>query len=96
MRVLVSGAQTGGRYAVVELHERCDIEHPLHLHTREDQFIYILEGHVTVHLGEEKLDCPAGSSVVLPQGREHTLRVESREARLLVFLLPAWRTPTRN
>jgi hypothetical protein len=38
---------------------------------------------------EEPLDAPAGSCLRLPRGGEHTCRVETEEARLLVFLLPA-------
>jgi quercetin dioxygenase-like cupin family protein len=89
MRVIVSGNETGGRYSLVELRERQGGARPLHLHTREDQFIYVLEGRVTVFLGEEEHDCPVGSYAVLPRGREHTFRVQSPDARLLILMFPA-------
>ena len=89
VRVVVSGAETGGRFAVVETRERRGGEPPLHVHTREDEFVYVLEGHMTIHRGEERLDCPAGTGVLLPRGCEHTFALESAEARLLALLLPA-------
>ena len=89
VRVLVSGADTGGRYALIETRERRGGEPPLHAHTNEDEVVYVLAGRVTVWVGEERRDCPTGTCVLLPRGGEHTFQVESGEARLLVLLLPA-------
>ncbi len=44
---------------------------------------------MTVYLGAAHRNCPAGTGLLLPRGHEHTFRVESEEARLLVVLLPA-------
>ena len=87
--VPVAGEETGGRFALVETRQQRGDGPPRHVHTREDEVVYVLEGRLTVYLGEEPLDAPAGTCVLLPRGGEHTYRVESEEARLLVFLLPA-------
>ena len=89
VRVPVAGEATGGRFALIETRARRGDGPPRHLHTREDEVVYVLEGRLTVYRGEEPLDAPAGTCVLLPRGGEHTYRVESEEARLLVFLLPA-------
>ena len=89
VRVPVAGEATGGRFALVETRARRGEGPPRHVHTREDEVVYVLEGRLTVYAGEEPLDAPAGSCVLLPRGGEHTYRVESEEARLLVLLLPA-------
>jgi quercetin dioxygenase-like cupin family protein len=89
VQVVVSGAETGGRFALLTTHTQRGGEPPLHAHSREDEVVYVVEGHVTVYVGDEQRDCPAGACVVLPRGREHTFRVESGSARLLVLLLPA-------
>ena len=89
VRVVVSGADTDGRFALLETRERPGDEPPLHAHTREDEVVYVLEGRVTVSVGGERRDCLTGAAVLLPRGREHAFRVESGEARLLVLLLPA-------
>ena len=87
--LLVRGEDTGGRFALVESVESRGCEPPFHLHNREDELVYVLEGRVSFHLEGERLDCPAGTCVLLPKGREHTYVVESGQARLLVMLLPA-------
>ena len=89
VRVVVSGEETGGRYAVVETVERPGSERPLHLHTREDELVYVLQGRAAFYKGDEDLRCGPGDRVLLPRGCEHTFRVESDEARLLVLLTPA-------
>ncbi len=88
-RVVVSGDETGGRFALVETLERRSAEPPLHLHTREDEFVYVLAGCVTFCRADRDLRRGPGDGVLLPRGCEHTYRVESGEARLLVLLVPA-------
>lgn len=87
--VLVSGAQTGGRYAIIEARERQGSESPRHVHSREDEFIYVLDGCLTFHEHGSQRDYCAGSWLYLPRGSEHAFTVESGEARLLVLLSPA-------
>ena len=87
--VLVAGEETAGRFALVETRERRDAIPPCHVHAREDELVYVLEGHVVFAVGDETVDAPAGTCVLLPRGGEHTFRVESAEARLLVLVTPA-------
>ena len=89
MKLLATADETGGRFAVLESLELRGQGPPLHVHTREDELVYVLEGLVTFHKGGQRLPCPAGTSVLLPRGCEHAYRVESGEARLLVILAPA-------
>jgi quercetin dioxygenase-like cupin family protein len=89
VRVVVSGAETSGRFALITAHAQRGNEPPLHTHSREDEMIYVVEGRVTVYVGDAHHDCPAGTCMMLPREREHTYRVESGSARLLVLLLPA-------
>ena len=87
--VLVAGEQTEGRFAVVEIRQRPGAASPRHMHSREDELIYVLEGRVTFDRDGERLDGPSGTWLFLPRGSEHTFAVESAEARLLVMLAPA-------
>ena len=87
--VLVAGAETGGRFAIIEARERQGAEPPRHIHGREDEFIFVLEGRVTIDREGERFDRPAGSWLFLPRGSEHAVTVASPEARLLVMLAPA-------
>ena len=87
--LLVTGEDIGGRFALVESVEGRGCEPPLHVHHREDELVYVLEGRVRFHLEGERIGCQAGECVLLPRGREHTYSIESERARLLVMLTPA-------
>ncbi len=78
-----------GRVAILERVERRGAEPPVHLHTREDEIVYVLEGALTYYVDEETHHATAGTYVILPRGCEHTFSVESDEARLLVMVVPA-------
>jgi quercetin dioxygenase-like cupin family protein len=89
IRLLVSGADTKGRCALVEMTIRRGAEPPRHIHHWEDQVVYVLDGDVTFCLEGERLPRSAGTSVLLPAGREHGFAVESGEAKILVVVAPA-------
>ena len=89
-RVLVRGEQTGGRFAVVEVCRERGAAPPLrHLHTRESELIYVLEGRISVQRGDESVSCAAGDVAFLPPGDEHSHLVVTDRARLLVIIVPA-------
>jgi quercetin dioxygenase-like cupin family protein len=88
-RVLVSGLQTQGRFAVLVVRERHGFPFPKHVHSREDELVCVVSGHVTFDLEGERLDGPTGTWLFLPRGKEHTCSVETAEARLLIILSPA-------
>lgn len=81
VNLVMTGDQTQGRFAVVETVVKPAEEPPLHSHTREDEFIYVIEGNVIFHLDGNRLECPTGHSVFLAKGSEHTYCIESEEAR---------------
>ena len=83
------GEQTGEEWAVVEWRVRAGDEPPIHTHTREDETVYVLEGAITVFLGDQQFEVEAGSYGALPKGVPHGLTVRGEEARLLVTLVPA-------
>lgn len=85
---LVRGEATGGRLAVVELREVRGHEPPRHLHAGEDEVVYVLEGELTVYVGEAVQRAAAGTCLFLPRGTDHGYAVESTVARLLVVLAP--------
>ena len=61
---------------------------PLHNHRAEDEFFLVLAGEVRVKHGETVIDAVAGSLVYGPRVA-HAFRVDSAEARLLLFFGPA-------
>jgi quercetin dioxygenase-like cupin family protein len=63
-------------------------EPPLHIHSREDEWFYLLEGEVTFHVGGENYRATPGAFVSFPCGIAHTFTVESPKARFLVINTP--------
>ena len=57
---------------------------PLHVHETEDEVFHVLEGELTLRVGDEDLHVGAGRTAVAPKGVAHTYRVQSQEARWLV------------
>ena len=45
---------------------------PLHLHHHDDEAWYVLEGALSVRLGDEIVEARAGSAVLAPRGTPHT------------------------
>lgn len=87
--ILLGGEQTAGRFAVIEICERGGAAPPRHIHALEDEVVYVLTGRVTFVTDGEARVAGAGACVYLCRGGEHTYRVESDEARLLIFVAPA-------
>ena len=84
-----TGDQTEGRFAVFEVLAPVGFASPLHIHRREDEFFVVLSGEVRVQHGEEVIEAVAGSIVYGPRDVAHGFRVDSAEARLLLFFGPA-------
>ena len=64
-------------------------ELPLHVHEGGDEAVFVLEGNLTVVVGDESLTAGAGGFFFLPQGIAHSLVVESGRARLLMIAAPS-------
>lgn len=87
--VLVTGAQTDGRFALIQTHHTKGHEPPRHVHQHEDEIIYVLEGHVQISVEDVRCDALPGTVVLLPRNSEHSLLLHSATATLLLMLLPA-------
>jgi mannose-6-phosphate isomerase-like protein (cupin superfamily) len=83
------GADTGGAWALVELHAT-GANPPLHLHEREDEAFYVLDGSARVWIGDAEFEAEAGSFVLLPRGVPHTYaRLPGSDLKLLAMIVPA-------
>lgn len=89
MKVLADHASTGGQFALVEQRAARGFSPPIHVHSREDQFFYVLAGAVTARLGDDERLLGPGDTQWLPRGVAHTFRIDSDEARLLEITTPA-------
>ena len=84
-----TGDLTEGHFAAMELLAPKGFASPLHIHREEDEFFVVLSGEVRVKHGEDVIEAVAGSLVYGPRNVPHAFRVDSAEARLLLFFAPA-------
>jgi mannose-6-phosphate isomerase-like protein (cupin superfamily) len=62
---------------------------PLHRHHGDDEAWYVLEGSLGFIRGEERLEAPPGSAVLVPRGVAHTYwNAGEARARYLLVLTP--------
>ncbi|HSI76403.1 MAG TPA: cupin domain-containing protein [Lunatimonas sp.] len=72
-RFMINGHESGGRFALVEhLLPAKALAAPLHRHSKEDEYSYILEGRIGALLGEEVVYGQAGDLIFKPRGQWHT------------------------
>ena len=87
----LAGNLTNGSLSAIE-HQLAPgvLAAPPHTHQHEDEISYILEGTITVQLGERVMDAPPGTLVFKPRGEPHTFWNQgSVPARLLEIITPA-------
>ena len=82
--------QTGGSFSIVEHPIDPGIMVPPHMHTREDEFSYVLEGEIGARIGDQVLHATPGCYIVKPRGILHTFwNAGSKRARLIEIISPA-------
>jgi mannose-6-phosphate isomerase-like protein (cupin superfamily) len=90
MTVLIPGEQTNNAYSVLEAFVVPGGGPPLHIHHREDELFYVLDGDITIFAGEQSVRASAGTSVHIPAGTVHTFRNEAGgPVRMLIMYSPA-------
>jgi mannose-6-phosphate isomerase-like protein (cupin superfamily) len=91
VRFMLSGDETGGGFSMVEHpippHA---LAAPLHRHSREDEYSFVLEGRIGALLGDEVVVADVGDLVHKPRGQWHTFwNAGDEPARILEVLSPA-------
>lgn len=72
-RFMIEGNDAGGRFALVE-HTIAPgaLAAPVHIHSNEDEFTYVLSGTFAAVLGEREIEAAPGDLVFKPRGQWHT------------------------
>ena len=65
--------QTGGGYYLFESEFDPESGNRLHVHTYEDEVVYVLQGAIQIRLGDGKLEASEGGVAHLPKGIPHAL-----------------------
>jgi quercetin dioxygenase-like cupin family protein len=89
-RFLTTGEETGGKYALWEAIVPPGGGPPPHVHSREEEGFYILEGEITFQIGAERIVARPGMFANMPVGTAHSFKNESaRQAKMLIAVAPA-------
>ena len=88
--VKISGDDTNGGFA---LFEQISVTQgrgtPLHVHHKQDEVFYVLEGEYYFQIGEEKFKTFAGDTIFLPMKVPHAWTQVSPKGRMTVLFQPA-------
>lgn len=88
--VKVSGADTNGQFAIFHLTVPPMSGPPLHSHTREEEWFYILNGEITYEIDGKRAMAGPGACVLAPRGTIHAFQnFGTTTAHLLVMVVPA-------
>ena len=91
VRWMVSGEDSGGGFALVE-HPMAPrvLGAPLHRHSREDEYSYVLEGKVGALLGDDVVYGEVGDLIFKPRNQWHSFwNAGDEPARILEIISPA-------
>ena len=88
MCIKASAADTGGRYTLLDCTWPANAGTPLHVHYEEDEGFYVLEGSVSITVGDDVVELTAGEHAFGPRGIPHRFDVGPEGARMVWVLTP--------
>jgi quercetin dioxygenase-like cupin family protein len=89
MTFLATGEETQGQFALIEAVGTRGNVPPPHIHHREDEIFYVLEGEVVVSVDDRTIKVTPGTMVFLPRDVRHSFTIESEQLWMLQLLTPA-------
>jgi quercetin dioxygenase-like cupin family protein len=86
--IKVTAEQTAGLLSIIEITEPPNAVGPLHVHHREDEGFWILDGDVTFEVGDVTIHASAGDFAFGPRGIPHRYTVGDSGCRMLFIVTP--------
>ncbi|HVA92681.1 MAG TPA: cupin domain-containing protein [Chloroflexota bacterium] len=88
--IKASGREIGNAFALMEDVTAPHGGAPVHVHTREDEAFYVVEGRFLFQRGDQEFTATPGMCVMLPKGIPHTyVNIGNGQGKLLVIAIPA-------
>lgn len=84
----VTAEQSGGALSVIEITEPAGAEAPLHVHHHDDETFYVIEGAVTLGVGDATIALGPGEAAYGPRGVPHRYSVGAQGCRMLLICTP--------
>ena len=85
---LAEAADTNAAYCLMEALLKPGNEPPPHVHSREDELFYVLEGKFDVYVGAEVFTVSQGGCAFLPRSKPHAFIIRAPRLRLLTLFTP--------
>jgi quercetin dioxygenase-like cupin family protein len=85
---LADAKETGGAFGLIDAVLKPGNEPPPHMHSREDELFYVIEGSFDVYVGDETLQVSEGGCVFLPRFKPHAFAICSPRLHLLTLFTP--------
>lgn len=86
--IKATAADTGGQMTIVEITEPPGAEAPLHVHHKEDEAFWVLEGDVTFYVSDTTIEASVGDYAFGPRDIPHRYTVGDAGCRMLFILTP--------
>ncbi|MFG2085254.1 MULTISPECIES: cupin domain-containing protein [unclassified Spirillospora] len=88
MRILSASSDTNGVLGAVEVAGPRGSVPPLHVHRREDEAFYVLEGDYSVFVGDDVIPASPGTWVWGPRNVPHGYQIHSEHGRHMSLVMP--------
>jgi quercetin dioxygenase-like cupin family protein len=88
MQIKARAQDTGGALGLVDCSFYEGFGPPVHVHSREDEAFYVLEGQIRYRRGDDDFLAGPGTWVWLPRRVPHAFKVKSERARALILATP--------
>jgi len=85
---LVNSGQTNAAFSVTDYLAKPGNEPPAHVHDREDEFFYVLEGRIDAYIGKEVFRAGLYEGVYFPKFVPHTFTILTLHLRMLILMSP--------
>jgi quercetin dioxygenase-like cupin family protein len=86
--IKATATDTVGQMAIIEVAEPPGAEAPLHVHHREDEGFWLLEGSATFQVGDTTVEAEAGDYLFGPRDIPHRYTVGPAGCRMLYIMTP--------
>ena len=88
--VKVSGEQSGGQFSLIEMLYPAGAIVPRHVHHREDELFYLIEGELEMRVGERQISAKPGTTIFAPRNIPHSFQVGANApVHYLILYTPA-------
>lgn len=85
---LARSADTGGSLALLEGRGKPGMEPGRHVHRREDETVYVIDGSIRFEAGGDEFEVGPGETIFLPRNVPHGFKILSDEMHALLLLTP--------